>query len=1273
MNKSTRAVFFLSFFIVNTICGQNVASNGTRNIEWQYVSNVIHPISSTYSIGKYVFNGIPLPAISENFQTSSRSDIEFYDLEYIPFDGYQNYKTNYLNALKGEMKPIVWHSLAGSVGYTGFYICPYKEVNGKYFILKSFKYRLIDGKAFSSGFAPSSAKRALNTSVLATGKWAKISVTKDGIYKIDAALLNSMGFNTSTLDPRKIKIYGHHGAMLPEKISDFRHDDIPENAITVVGQDDGVFDNSDYILFYAQAPHKWVYNSVSKEYSHQTNIYSDKTYYFITVEGDNGKRILANSDGNNLTADASYNWFNFHEYYENEKENICREGRIFLGEKFDQTLSYSFNHNFPNFSNQEKLRVVYNVGTVSPSSSSVSLRVNGTLVDAVTVGPLTNPENCFRYSDSPEVEIDAVGQAQLNFTYNQPNTSSKAWLDYYELHCSRNLIYSESFMAFRNIQSASVGVAEFKLSNLPATAVVYDVTDPLNVSKQNIFNDNGEWIFKFNTLGQVRQFALTDGNYMTPNFEGEVVNQNLHATGVTQFIIVTHPDFLAASEKLADFHRVNDQMSVLVVTPQQIYNEYSSGSQDISAIRDFFRHIYYKNTNPANNLKYAMFMGDASYDYKDRITNNTNFVPVYESDPKLNIPYPFDYYSSDDFFGFLDSLDGKWNSEQKLEIAVSRMPVANANEAMDMVNKIFRYKDDVSLGDWRNVVTLFADDADEGWEKDFVLDFEEISSHLDSTYKNINVRKIYADAYKQENLSGSQRYPEAQVALKQEFEKGTLVFNYVGHGGEEYLTSEKIFDIPLINALNNGDKLPVFFTATCEFSRYDDVMRKSAGEMVITNPNGGAIAMFTTVRLVYAGANAALNKYFWTNCAYVKIGGEWPRLGDIYVKLKNWPNQNDNDRKFTLLADPALRMNYPEHVIKIDSINSASINSQKDTLRALSKVTFKGHVEDVFGQKLNTFNGVIAPIVYDKQSTFSTLSNDLPNEPIAFKLYSNILYKGENSVVNGDYTFSFVVPKDINYNYGYGKISMYADNGTIDASGHYLDLTIGGTASNAAQDVTGPQIELFIDDYTFISGGLTDNSPLLLARVYDENGINTSGIGIGRDIVAIIDKGTPNEKRFILNSFYSAKLNSYTTGDIRYQLEGLEDGKHTYTLKVWDVYNNSSEATIDFIIHNDDDFVIQHVLNYPNPFSTNTTFHFDHNKAGENLRVVITILTISGKVLKTIEQTIPNAESHVDDLRWDGRDDFDDKPSRGVYIYRITVTTEDGQKAEKVEKLVILN
>lgn len=1114
------------------------------------------------------------------------------------------------------------------------------------------------------------SKRAAAHTVLANGQWVKISVNQDGIYKLDAQWFQSQGIDLSNVDPRSIQLFSHQGGMLSELNASPRPNDLPENAILVLGESDGKFDVNDCVLFFAQSPDIWQYDAISKRFKHQTHFYSEKTYLFLTYGQTLGKRINVISDGMSLTPDSTFNWFNYHEFHELEKENICREGRVHFGEKFDQVNSYTFNHLLPNVLPGSKAKLFYQVASNATISTNLTVKIDGVNKDVNSFYPMLVPTNCYETNGERQFEFMPNPNFQLSFHYNKLNSSCKAWLDYYEIHAIRGLDYEESFMPFANVNSVGINTTAYQIKNMANASVIWDITNPLSPAIQSFQTIGNTAEFRVQNAGKLRQYILQDNQYKTPQFESFVSNQDLHGCGNVQFIIVSAPEFLPAANELADFHRVNDLMDVLVVTPQQIYNEFSSGSQDIVAIRDFFKHVYYKNTNPVNQLKYAMFLGDASYDYKQKLGYQSSFVPVYESDPHLGIPYPDDYYCSDDFFGYLDSLDGAWINEQKLEIAVTRVPVVTLAEANQFVLKVKHYKSAASLGPWRNSVTLCADDADNNWEKDFVNDFEAISRNLDTSFSNLNVRKVYLDAFKQQNLGGSQRYPEAQEAIKKEFEKGTLIFNYVGHGGEEYLATEKVIDIPLITSLKNMNTLPVFFTATCEFSRFDDALRKSAGEYVITQPDGGAIAMFTTNRIVYSGANAALTSFFWSNCAYVKIGGEWPRLGDVYKKLKNWYGQNSNDRKFNLFADPALRMNYPEHFIRIDSLNQADFNGNTDTLKALSKVVFKGHIENLQGQKQTGFNGTIFPVVYDKQSTFYTLGNDVSDLKLPFKLYDNILYKGSNTVKNGDYTFSFVVPKDINYNLGYGKISLYAQSATTDASGSSLKVPVGGTNTMASNDITGPDLQLFVDDYSFKSGGLTSSHPLLLAKIFDLNGVNASGSGIGRDIIATIDKNTSNEKRYVLNAFYNAELNAFTSGNIAYQLNGLSKGKHTYTLKVWDVYNNSSEATIEFLVTDDNQLQLAYVKNYPNPMQNNTHFELSHNFAGQNLDVVINVYSLSGALLKTIHKFYTQAPAVISDLQWNGSDKNDmDLPS-GVYYYQALLKADNGQTTQKVEKLI---
>lgn len=1269
----------IHFISVNTVFAQNVASLIKKNISWNLNKSNQSPVLLNYSMSMQFVENLSLPTISENIPTQSKAIIVIKNPQFEVLSGFETFKKSKLNNIKADLIYNTFHSLQGNQIISAYNLCPFKFENGVYYYLKSFEIELVELPNSVNLSSFSSAKRAVTNSVLATGQWVKFSVSKDGIYKLDKAALTAAGININALDPRTIKIYGHQGGMLPEFNGDFRYDDLPENAIQVIGESDGQFNDNDYVVFYAQSPHKWKYVPSQNRYKHEMNIYSDKTFFYLTHGGSLGKRMSTKPNGSNLTPDVTFDWYDYLFFHDDEKENICNEGRIWLGERLDQAAGVTFNHAIPSLSNQRNISIYYEAAAVSPSASNLNVLLNGQSVSTMNFATLVDAKyNCFTSGGIGNGTIAASGNnVRIDFNYNKPTSSSRAWLNYFEIHASRTIQPSSSFMTFRNISSSQHNIVAYQISGINENYQIMDVTDPLNPIIQDFFAISNQFTFRDANQGKIKEYVLSDKNYDVPVFEGAVNNQNLHATKDVHYIIVAPNAFLEAANKLADFHRNNNQLNVLVVTPELIYNEFSSGSQDISALRDFFKLVYYNNLNPSNQLRYALLMGDASFDYKDRIADNSNFIPTYESEPKWNIPQNVGnlYFCSDDFFGFLDSLDGKWINEQLLEIVVARMPVASPKEALDMVNKVVNYKSPNSLGNWRTNVTLCADDADADWETMFVYDFEDISGLLDTMVPNVNINKIYFDAFKQQNLSGSQRYPEVQEAIKKDFEVGTLVFNYVGHGGEQYLASEKVVDIPLINSLKNINNLPVFLTATCEFSRYDDARRKSAGEYVFTNPEGGAIAMYTTTRLVGASENAALTRYFWSNCIYQKIDGRWPTMGEIYKKLKNRPFNSRNDRLFAFFGDPALTMNYPQDIIKLDSLNGKSFaESDLDTMKALSKMNFVGHVEDLLGNKITNFNGKINSGFFDKPSRFLTLGNDnVPNTIIPFSLYSNPLFKGENSVESGDFRIRFIVPKDINYNFGKGKFVFYADNQSKDAWGHNKDVIIGGTNNNAALDEVGPEIEIAINDYTFVSGGITNNTPILLAKLYDEHGINTSGNGIGRDIMAIIDKGTPQEKRYVLNNFYKAQLNSYTNGEIEFKIDGISVGKHTYTLKAWDVYNNSSEVTIEFNVISSESIAIENLLNYPNPFNNRTIFHFDHNKPGETLDVVINIYTITGKVVKTIQQSIYNANIHVSEIEWNGRDDYDDKLSKGVYIYKLNIKTSDGKSNSKTEKLVILN
>jgi hypothetical protein len=634
-----------------------------------------------------------------------------------------------------------------------------------------------------------------------------------------------------------------------------------------------------------------------------------------------------------------------------------------------------------------------------------------------------------------------------------------------------------------------------------------------------------------------------------------------------------------------------------------------------------------------------------------------------------------------------------------VDIGVGRFPVRSKAEAEAVTNKMEHYykrnfsfnanatesscsiaSNDYPQGDWRNRLCFTADDEDGNLHESQA---DGLANSL-AADKDYNVNKIFVDAYVQVSTPGGDRYPDAATDINTSFEKGCLIWNYTGHGGEVGLGAERFVEISQILGWKNINNLPLMVTATCEFSRFDDPDRTSAGELCLLNAEGGAIGLLTTARVAFSDKNAALNAAFFSHAITPMTNGKMPHIGDLYRLTKidiNSPSAggfNSLYMNFVILGDPALKLAYPEQRVYTSSVNSQPVTStSSDTLKALSKITVTGFIGDKAGNKLTTFNGVVFPTVFDKANTITTLSNDPPapgfqGSPVTtFTLQKNNIYKGKSTVVNGDFSFTFLVPKDISYNYGIGKISYYAHNGVHDAQGFYDKIIIGGSNPNAVVDNQGPTINLYMNDEKFVSGGTTNENPKIYAVVSDSSGINTIGTGIGHDAVAVID--ATSSKPIILNDYYVADLNTYQKGKIRYPFNELSEGNHSLSVKIWDVQNNSSTAYTDFIVTKQAELALTHILNYPNPFTTKTKFFIEHNQCCTSLKVMVQIYTITGKVVKSINQTINDGGFRLDGIEWDGRDEFGDKLARGVYIYRVSVTDNNKKKAEKIEKLVILN
>jgi Peptidase family C25 len=1163
------------------------------------------------------------------------------------------------------------------------YILPFRKNPGTGLVEKLLSFRLnitIDASG-NVNKGPSTASFASN-SVLATGEWYRIAVIKDGIYKVDHAMLDQMGVDPTSLTLSNIHLYGNGGGMLPQLNSAVRKDDL------VVDQNqDGEFNQPDYFIFYGQGPDRWNYNINEKQYVHSKNYYTDTTYYFITIDNStSGKRIQSQSNLSPIGNEVNVNSFTDVAFYESDLKNFIKSGKEWYGETFDVVLNQRFNFSFPNLipgKSKLKSSVISRTSTSFFAASNFRVTYNSSVIlnhNVANVG--VNYTDDFARASVLNADFNATASdINLDYTYVPYNSTSTGWLDFIALNVTRGLHFSGNGLIFRDRDTNAVGVnRKYTITNIPIGARLWCLRDHNDVRAQQflVSGNQAEFIQSINPGESVEYYIFNNSEIKTPINPVKISNQNLHGLTQAEYIIITHPNFVSEAERLAKFHQDYDNLSGIVVTTQQIYNEFSSGAQDVSAVRDFIRMFYERATIPAEFPRYVLLMGDGSFDPKNRISNNTNFIPCFQSDNSISLLVS---YTSDDFFTLLDPNEGQLNGPELPDVGIGRLPVRTLEDARSMVNKVITYStpgltndqnlcagsNSSRLGDWRNVLCFISDDQDRNLHQRQSERILAIAQQNNPTY---NIDKINSDSYQQISTPGGHRYPEVNDAITKRVEKGALIMNYTGHGGELGWASESILNNDMINNWQNVNNMPAFVTATCEFSRYDDPLRTSAGEFVLLNSRGGGICLFTTVRLAFAIDNELINSDMM-NHFFKPINGEMPRAGDI-IRLSK--RDNPSNRNVTLLGDPALRLAYPKHLITTESITESSTGTPVDTISALSKITVQGKVTDIAGNLLSNFNGVVFPTIYDKSSKIYNQVNDVIGTdislPDSFNLRKNILYKGKASVVNGLFTCSFIVPKDISIQYGLGRLSYYANDGNEDAHGYNESFYIGGVSNNALTDNNGPEIRLYMNDENFIFGSITNATPNVYALLFDSSGINTVGNGIGHDITVQID-GKP-QQLYVLNDFYESDLDSYQKGKVNFPLSSLSEGLHSVVFKAWDINNNSSESTTEFVVSSSAGLALDHVLNYPNPFTTFTQFMFEHNRPCTGMAIQVHIYTVSGKLVKTIDAYQVCEGFRNVAISWDGKDDYGDQLAKGVYVYRLIIRTAEGETAQKTEKLVLL-
>ncbi|MBN2174309.1 MAG: type IX secretion system sortase PorU [Bacteroidales bacterium] len=1200
------------------------------------------------------FERIPLPGDYSEFHAELK-DLIF---ETIEAPGIENIQG--LDRIGNEIDMENYISYQQKKPYATISFVPVRknEITGLYERLVSF---LIEIQVSGNNKSTLSDGSYIDHSVLAGGNWYKISVNNTGIHKITYQQLADMGIGVGSIDPRNIRIYGNGGGMLPEDPTQPRIDDLAENAIFVSGEGDGIFNSEDYILFYGESPDEWKFNSSDNTFKKVLHLYSFYSYYFITTDLGPGKRIQSEASSTQ-TPTYTTSKFNGMIHYETDEVNLVKSGRTWFGETFDLFNNMVNVYDLPDIDISKYVKFSAEAAARSDISSSFFFYANNNKILTI---PLPNTNSGNLNSDYAKVKFDAdsfmvtTPKIEIKVVYNKSLTSSVGWLNYYTLNYSSKLNFRGGQMEFRDIKTAEGSqVTDYFMSTITPDAIIWNVSDPQNVKRVTTTYTGQKLVFRLESES-LQEFVAYDGtSFYNPEFVEKIQNQNLHSLSGYDMIILTHPLFLPEAQRLADFHNYHDNLEVMVVTPPAIYNEFSSGAPDITGIRDFVKMIYERGTEN-KPLRYLLLFGDGSYDNKNLNAMNTNYILTWQSPQSIN---PVSSYVKDDFYGLLDNIP----NDDMVDLGIGRFVVANIDQAENAVDKVMHYavNSDAVMGDWRNVICLIADDEDGNLH---FSDAEELAFIIDTTDKNINIDKIYLDAYQQLSTPSGEVYPDVTQNINTRVERGALIMNYVGHGGELGLAHERILKVADVNSWLNWDNMPVFITATCEFSRFDDFERTSAGEMVFLNPKGGGVALFTTTRATYAGANSALNKNFY-KFALADVGGDHYRMGDIIRQAKNQSGSIENTSKFALIGDPAMKFAFPVHEVFTLKINGISIEEHPDTIRALSTVTISGDIRDHEGNILSGFNGTLYPTVFDKPAKYTTLGNDPGSNPTTFTIQNHALYKGKASIINGEWEFKFVAPKDIAYNYGFGKFSYYAKNESIDGRGYFDKVTIGGYNENADIDNKGPDVELFINDENFKFGGLTDENPLLFAKVFDENGINTVGSGIGHDITGILD----GLDSYILNQYYESEVDSFQRGIITYPFFNLPNGRHTLSLKVWDVFNNSTTAYTEFIVAESNEMALQSLMNYPNPFMNSTTFSFEHNQIEQPLNIKIEIYSLSGRMVRRIEDVYHAGGYRYKSNSWDGSAEDGAKLESGMYIYKLFVRNYDGTVSQETSKLVIL-
>lgn len=1104
----------------------------------------------------------------------------------------------------------------------------------------------------TSAWADSS--RYASESVLNSGKWVKIQVAEDGIYKLTAADLKKMGF--SNLD--KVAVYGYGGWPLDEDFSTTYIDDVPEVA---------VWRSADYLLFYGKGPRKWEYSSSDKSFIHTNNPYSNYGYYFVSEKETTGRTMEKAASAAGATLQVTT--FDDYVLHEEELVSVNSSGRELYGESFTSTLSRDFTISVPGITNDEGKATL---SFISRGNGTITMNVDG---NALISGSVSVPSD--EYEVARELYRERAWMAdkgetvKVNIGYSTTGHKN-VHLNYFRLQMKRQLKVYDNYTFFRSL-SARGNASRFVIQGADASTLVFDVTDGVNPQQMETSLNGTELSFSIPASASLREFVVVKPSQIkAPVTVGEVANQNLHALPQQDMIIIAQPNFTTQAERLAEAHRTKDNLTVRVVTPESIYNEFSSGTPDATAYRRFMKMFYDRKTPEADAPKYLLLFGDGSFDNRKltsawKSVDMSNMLLTYQTENSLSSQS----YVIDDYFGFLDDADNKKSLQnKKLCLGIGRFPIRTVEQATQMVDKVISYMENKNTGSWKNNLCFMADDGSntDGFMTEHMEFADQLAGYVESEHPEFLVNKLYYDAYKKDMTAGT--YPDVRSGLQKLLKDGLLLFNYTGHGGTTALSDEKVLTQTDINQFTYTH-LPVWVTATCDFTRFDD-LNTSAGEDVFLNKSSGGIALFTTVRVAYSRPNFPINDNVIRNL-FERNNGRRRTLGEVMQATKNTLS-SVYKLGFCLIGDPAVKMAYPEFGMKVTTVNGQSVDGNSISFKALEKITVEGEVLDASGQLVTDFTGIVNPTVKDSKVTVTCLKNSNKDDSPAFTFtdYPNTIFIGNDSVRNGKFSFTFTVPKDISYSNLQGKMNLYAvdtESGN-EAQGNFDNFIVGGTSDTAETDTIGPEIRaLYLNDTTFVDGGQVNTTPYFVAELWDKSGVNITGSSVGHDMMLVIDESTVLS--YNLNSYYELLLGEDGTGIVKFPIPALEPGKHTAEFWVWDILNNSTVRTFTFeVVEGLKPFLFD-VIATPGIAREQVTFHLMHNRPESRMRVGIMVYDLAGRQLWKHEESGTSGLFENYTVSWD-LTSGGARMRPGVYIYRAAISTDNSKDATKARKFIIL-